>query len=138
MRSSMILRAILISTFVLVQTATAYAATARATIHSIDAKGVGPVIGSVTFEDTKYGLMVTPDISGLPAGVHGFHIHDKGACGIAEHEGKMGAGSAAGGHYDPQHTGKHLGPYSTTGRKGDLPPLVVGADGKATLPVLAP
>jgi Cu-Zn family superoxide dismutase len=134
----MILRAILISTFVLVQTATAYAATARATIHSIDAKGVGPVIGSVTFEDTKYGLMVTPDISGLPAGVHGFHIHDKGACGVAEHEGKMAAGFAAGGHYDPEHTGKHLNPYSTAGHKGDLPPLVVSADGKATLPVLAP
>jgi hypothetical protein len=38
-------------------------------------------------------------------GVHGFHIHDKGACGLAEHEGKMAAGFAAGGHYDPEHTG---------------------------------
>src|SRR5580658_3924334 len=117
----MVLRVMVISAFVLVQTATAYAATARANINSIDAKGVGPAIGSVTFEDTKYGLMVTPHISGLPTGVHGFHIHDKGACGVAEHEGKMAAGFAAGGHYDPEHTGKHLGPYSTAGHKGDLP-----------------
>ncbi len=138
-KSSMILRAVLISTFVLAEAAaTAYAATARATINSIDVNGVGPVIGTVTFKDTKYGLMVTPDISDLPVGVHGFHIHDKGACGLAEHEGKMAAGFAAGSHYDPDHTGKHLGPYNTAGHKGDLPVLVVGADGDASLPVLAP
>jgi len=138
-KSSMILRAVLISTFVLAEAAaTAYAATARATINSIDVNGVGPVIGTVTFKDTKYGLMVTPDISALPVGVHGFHIHDKGACGLAEHEGKMAAGFAAGSHYDPDHTGKHLGPYNTAGHKGDLPVLVVGADGEASLPVLAP
>ena len=138
-KSSMILRAVLISTFVLAEAAaTAYAASARATINSIDVNGVGPVIGSVTFKDTKYGLVVTPDIAGLSVGAHGWHIHDKGACGVAEHEGKMTAGFAAGGHYDPKHTGKHLGPYSTGGHKGDLPVLVVGADGEATLPVLAP
>jgi superoxide dismutase, Cu-Zn family len=134
----MSLRLALIATFVLVQAATAYAATARATINSIDVNGVGPVIGTVKFKDTKYGLLVTPDISGLSVGVHGFHIHDKGACGVAKHEGKMMAGFAAGGHYDPEHTGKHLGPYVTDGHKGDLPVLVVGTDGAATLPVLAP
>ena len=31
-----------------------------------------------------------------------------------------------------------LGPYNTGGHKGDLPVLVVGADGDASLPVLAP
>jgi Cu-Zn family superoxide dismutase len=134
----MILRVVLIATFILAEGATAYTATARATINFIDVNGVGPVIGTVTFKDTKYGLVVTPDISGLPAGVHGFHIHDKGACGLAEQEGKMAAGFAAGGHYDPEHTSKHLGPYNTGGHKGDLPVLVVGADGEATLPVLAP
>src|SRR5216683_8349689 len=134
----MILRAVLISTFVLAEAATAHAATARATINSIDVNGVGPVIGTVTFKDTKYGLMVTPDISALPVGVHGFHIHDRGACGLAEHEGKMTAGFAAGSHYDPEHTGKHLGPYNAGGHRGDLPVLVVGTDDAATLPVLAP
>jgi hypothetical protein len=38
---------------------------ARATINSIDVNGVGPVIGTVTFKDTNYGLVVTPDISDL-------------------------------------------------------------------------
>jgi superoxide dismutase, Cu-Zn family len=130
--------ATLIAAFVLARAATAYTATARATINSIDVNGIGPVIGSVTFKDTKYGLIVTPDISGLPVGVHGWHIHDKGACGLAQHDGKMAAGFAAGGHYDPEHTGKHLGPYGDGGHKGDLPVLIVGTDGAAAIPVLAP
>jgi len=49
----------------------------------------------------------------------------------------MTAGMAAGGHLDPAKTGKHLGPYGD-GHLGDLPPLVVDADGTAMLPVLAP
>jgi Cu-Zn family superoxide dismutase len=128
----------LILMFAFTGTATAYAATARATINSIDVNGVGPVIGTVTFKDSKYGLIVTPDISDLSVGAHGFHIHEKGACGAAEHQAQVTAGFAAGGHYDPDHTGKHLGPYSAEGHKGDLPVLVVGAEGEATLPVLAP
>jgi len=132
-------RLLIISTFILSEaTAAAYGATIRTTVNSISASGVGPAIGTLTFEDTKWGLLVMPDISGLPPGVHGFHIHEKAACGPAENEGKMAAGFAAGGHYDPQHTSKHLGPYNTSGHEGDLPPLVVDADGKATLPVLAP
>jgi superoxide dismutase, Cu-Zn family len=134
----MIFRLLIISTFMLSQAAAVYGATIQTTVNSINASGVGPAIGTVTFEDTKWGLLIIPDLSGLPPGVHGFHIHEKAACGPAEHEGKMAAGFAAGGHYDPQHTGKHLGPYSSGGHQGDLPPLVVNADGKATLPVLAP
>src|SRR5258708_31316619 len=115
-KSSMILRAVLISTFVLAEAAaTAYAATARATINSIDMNGVGPVIGTVTFKDTKDGLMVTPNISDLPVGGHGFHIHDKGTCDLAEHEGKIPAGFAYGNHYDPDHTGKNHDPFNSAG-----------------------
>ena len=44
---------------------------------------------------------------------------------------------AAGGHFDPAKTGKHLGPYGD-GHLGDLPPLYVDAEGKSTVPVLAP
>ncbi|HLW69573.1 MAG TPA: superoxide dismutase [Cu-Zn] SodC [Candidatus Binataceae bacterium] len=107
------------------------------TVNSISAAGVGPAIGSVTFADSKWGLLVTPNLSGLPAGVHGFHIHEKPACGPADHDGKMAAGFAAGGHLDPAATRHHKGPYGN-GHAGDLPPLVVNADGKATTPVLAP
>ena len=47
------------------------------------------------------------------------------------------AGMAAGGHYDPANTGKHLGPQGE-GHKGDMPVLTVDASGKATKAVTAP
>src|ERR1700730_2332896 len=134
----MIFRLLVISTFMLSQAAAAYGATIQSTVNSINASGVGPAIGTVTFEDTKWGLLIIPDLSGLPPGVHGFHIHEKAACGPAEHEGKMAAGCAAGGHSAPQHTGRALSPHCRGVYQGDLPTLVVHADGKATLPVLAP
>jgi len=123
---------------VLSMTATVRADTAKATVAAVNAGGTGSSLGSVTFADSKWGLLVTPDLSGLAPGLHGFHIHAKPGCGPAENEGKMAAGFAAGGHLDPAQTKKHLGPYDADGHLGDLPPLVVGADGKATLPVLAP
>jgi Cu-Zn family superoxide dismutase len=52
-------------------------------------------------------------------------------------DGKPGAALAAGGHWDPNKTGHHAGPYGD-GHMGDLPAIYVGADGKATYPVLAP
>ena len=47
-------------------------------------------------------------------------------------QGKPAAGFAAGGHYDPAHTKKHMGPLSTAGHHGDLPVLVVDGRGDAT------
>jgi Cu-Zn family superoxide dismutase len=44
---------------------------------------------------------------------------------------------AAGDHYDPEGTDRHAGPYGD-GHLGDLPNLIVEADGTATIPVLAP
>ena len=119
-------------------TATAHAENASATVTAISANGTGTDLGTVTFADSKWGLLITPELSGLSPGVHGFHIHAKPACGPAENEGKMAAGFAAGGHLDPAQSKKHLGPYDADGHLGDLPPLMVAADGKATLPVLAP
>ena len=47
-------------------------------------------------------------------------------------------GLAAGGHFDPQQTGNHMGPFSNEGHLGDLPGLFVADDGTATLEILAP
>jgi Cu/Zn superoxide dismutase len=77
------------------------------------------------FADGATGLVITPRLSGLPPEEHGFHIHEKGDCGPRMNQGKPAAGFAAGGHYDPAHTKKHLGPLSTAGHRGDLPVLVV-------------
>ena len=56
---------------------------------------------------------------------------------IDEHPSCAKSGLAAGGHWDPQHTGHHLGPYGF-GHLGDLPALTVTNNGDANLPVLAP
>jgi Cu-Zn family superoxide dismutase len=107
------------------------------TIHRINDSGVGEKVGTIRVVDTPYGALFTPALTGLPPGVHGFHVHEGADCGCAEKDGKMVAGLAAGSHLDPAKTGKHLGPYAD-GHLGDLPPLFVEADGKSTLPVLAP
>jgi superoxide dismutase, Cu-Zn family len=99
-------------------------------IHLTTPDGNGQDIGEVIADDTIYGLVLTPRLHGLPPGVHGFHVHDMAMC---EHD-----GTAAGGHLDPDKTGKHVGPYDGNGHLGDLPVLIVDAKGYARLPVLAP
>lgn len=93
--------------------------------------------GEVVFIPNRYGLLVVPKLSGLPPGLHGFHIHENGDCGPNGANGQQGPGLAAGGHLDPENTGKHRGPYEP-GHLGDLPALYVDEQGRALLPVLAP
>jgi Cu-Zn family superoxide dismutase len=106
-------------------------------MNSIDDKGVGSSVGTVSIAAAKGGgVTLTPNLKGLPPGTHGFHVHELANCGAKEMDGKMTPGALAGGHYDPQKTGKHLGPDGS-GHQGDLPALVVNADGTATAPVTA-
>lgn len=86
-------------------------------------------LGEVVFIQTPYGVLITPNLSGLTQGLHGLHLHQHANCG---HE-----GNDAGGHLDPKNTKKHLGPYAN-GHLGDLPVLYVSNEGKATVPTLAP
>jgi superoxide dismutase, Cu-Zn family len=106
-------------------------------IYAAESTGVGASIGTIAVTTTPYGTVFTPNLSGLSPGVHGFHVHENPSCNPMEKDGKMVAAQAAGGHYDPGKTGKHLGPYAE-GHLGDLPPLFVDTSGKATIPVLAP
>lgn len=99
-------------------------------MNLISAKGTGSSIGTITLSDTKNGflrldLKLSAD---LPPGGHGFHIHENGDCGVASKDGAVVSGLAAGGHFDPDQTGKHEGP-SGHGHKGDLPILFVEKDG---------
>ncbi|MGV7206579.1 superoxide dismutase [Cu-Zn] SodC [Oxalobacteraceae bacterium A2-2] len=100
--------------------------------------GVEKTAGTIKIEQNKYGVLLTPDLKGLPPGVHGFHLHEKPSCEPSTADGKTVPAGAAGGHWDPDKTGAHKGPYDDSGHKGDLPALYVGADGSAVTPVLAP
>ena len=95
-------------------------------------------IGTVEISQSQYGLVFTPKLNGLSAGIHGFHLHEKPSCQPKEKDGKLVAGLGAGGHWDPKRTGKHGFPWQSDAHLGDLPALVVNADGTATTPVLAP
>src|SRR5687768_17764813 len=61
-------------------------------------------------ENTDGSVTVKVDLTGVPAGVHGFHIHDKGDCGDN--------GNAAGGHYNPSGT-PHGAPDADPHHAGD-------------------
>lgn len=113
------------------------AATETIPMRLITGQGIGAPIGFVGAEDTGDGLKLTPELAGLPPGPHGFHIHEKASCDPAEKDGKPVAGLAAGGHWDPKGTGKHLGPGGH-GHAGDLPVLQVDPDGTAKTPITAP
>ncbi len=127
----------LIALITLACSAGASAASQEVTLHQVSAQGVGEAVGKVTITETNYGLQFTPALSGMKPGIHGFHVHAKGSCEPGESQGKTVAAGAAGGHLDPQNSGKHLGPYAD-GHLGDLPALYVTDDGKASYPVVAP
>lgn len=104
-----------------------YAATVSVAVLATDESQKS--LGTVTFTDTPYGLLIVPNLATLPAGLHGFHLHEHANC--------ADKGMAAGEHYDPKKTNTHLGPYAD-GHMGDLPVLYVGTDGFANIPTLAP
>ena len=88
------------------------------------AGGDGAALGSVSVSESAGGLAMTINATGMPAGTHGLHLHEKGLCDGPKFE-------SAGAHWNPgakQHgrdnlQGAHL---------GDLANLEVGADGTAT------
>lgn len=114
------------------------AATLDVPVDLLEQDGSKKAIGTITISETDYGLVFTPKLEGLAAGVHGFHVHENPSCEPVEKDGKLQLAQAAGGHFDPTKAGKHLGPYDANGHLGDLPALYVTADGKADYPVLAP
>ena len=108
------------------------------TLQRIDANGTGETIGSITAQDTDQGLVIYPDLSGLTPGEHGFHLHSVGSCDAGEtKDGSTVAGLAAGGHWDPDGSGQHLGPFGN-GHRGDLSKLIVDNDGDTNTSVVAP
>jgi Cu-Zn family superoxide dismutase len=127
--------------------ALACALTAAAGAHAADrlhapmtlvsTDGTGKMIGSVTITESSGGLVFTPNLTSLPPGAHGFHVHETGSCGTNEKDGKKVAAGAAGGHFDPTASKHHAGP-SGDGHLGDLPALVVSDNGAAGTAVTAP
>ncbi len=107
------------------------------TIDMVDAR-TGEAAGTVVIENTEYGLVLTPSLTGLQPGGHGFHIHENPSCASAVKNGNTVPAGAAGSHYDPHGTDNHGYPWSDAAHLGDLPLLYVNGEGDARHPVLAP
>lgn len=107
------------------------------TLHAVDTHGIGKELGTVAITSSAHGLVFTPALEGLTPGLHGFHVHQNPSCEPAESNGAMAAAGAAGGHYDPDNSGRHDTPWGD-GHRGDLPALYVDEQGRAGQPVLAP
>ena len=96
-------------------------ATATATLASISGSSAQ---GTVTFRELRDGLVeVDIRLTGVPAGVHGFHVHDKGDCGDN--------GNAAGGHWNPMSM-PHGAPDASSRHAGDLGNVTADANGNVT------
>ncbi len=89
---------------------------------------VGAGAGTITVTQSGDDLVFKPNLMGLTAGMHGFHIHQNPSCEPEMKDGKRVAAAAAGGHYDPTNAGTHTGPDGD-GHKGDLPMIEVDSAG---------
>lgn len=122
-----------------------------ARVYRIDPATGGPdmrsEVGTVRFTQGRAGVEVSAQFTGISVagqeamqtsdgqGVfypHGLHVHAGSACGPDTVNGKMVPAGAAGPHFDPTASGKHLGPQGM-GHAGDLPNLRVLNDGTGTL-----
>ncbi len=93
----------------------------------------GQVLGSARFEPSGAGVRVTVEVSGLTPGGHGMHFHEFGRCtpGVDPATNAVVPFGGAGGHFDPGMSRNHDDPKADNryGHGGDLPMLMVGADG---------
>jgi len=88
----------------------------------------GEQVGTAIFTQKSNGVQLELLASNLPPGVHGFHIHNVGACDAPDFK-------TAGPHFNPE--GKQHGWDNPQGHHmGDLQNITVGANGKAKVKVI--
>ncbi|WP_088502800.1 superoxide dismutase family protein [Burkholderia ubonensis] len=106
-------------------------------MYEVNTDGIGQQVGTVLVRESPYGLLFQAQMEKLVAGTHGFHVHKGASCEPSIVNGNVVPAGVAGGHWDPEDTNKHAGPYGN-GHRGDLPPVHADMDGKVGDLVLAP
>ncbi|WP_421659338.1 superoxide dismutase family protein [Leptothermofonsia sp. ETS-13] len=99
--------------------------TAQATLS--DPSGKSNLNGQVSIFETAKGLLLKAAVSDTPAGLHGFHIHEKGSC--------KDGGNGAGGHFNPDQVkhGKLIIDGFANAHAGDLGNILIGLDGTGSM-----
>lgn len=85
----------------------------------------GKPAGAITFMQMDEKVHITGEITGLPPGKHGIHIHEKGDLSAPDL-------MSTGGHYNPDKH-PHGGPSTSPVHAGDLGNLTADSSGKATI-----
>ena len=92
---------------------------AMAMLHPISGS---QAVGMAHFQENADGSVeVHLEMTNVPPGQHGFHIHDKGDCGDN--------GNAAGGHFNPMSM-PHGAPDAVSHHAGDFGNVTADANGK--------
>ncbi len=122
-------RIILVSGLALLLASLAFGKTA-ATAKADLTNSKGENVGTAKLKQTSQGVSLALEVSNLPPGVHGFHIHAVGKCEPPDFK-------SAGGHFNPE--GKKHGWENPEGHHaGDLQNLTVDAKGNAKVKVVVP
>jgi Cu-Zn family superoxide dismutase len=103
------------------ETPTAAGRIATATLMT----AAGKQVGKITVREVDGGLSVSVDVRDLPPGMHGAHLHTVGKCEAPDF-------ASAGGHWNPTNM-KHGSMNPQGPHEGDMPNLMIGADGRGTL-----
>ena len=96
-----------------------------ASAHAAIKEPGGKTVGTAVFTRTAQGVAMDVEVSQLPPGSHGIHVHAMGMCDPPDFK-------TAGGHFNP-HAKKHGLKSPEGAHAGDLPNLVVGPDGTGKL-----
>lgn len=90
----------------------------------------GREVGHGSLQQTNAGVLLTADLSGLPAGTHGIHFHAVGTCTAPDF-------ASAGGHFNP--SAKSHGFRNPAGHHaGDLTNVNIPESGALRVELLAP
>src|SRR6202167_6353162 len=96
--------------------------------HADIVNATGQKIGTATFAAAAGGVRIDVDVTQLPPGTHGIHIHAAGKCDGPDFK-------TAGEHFNP--AGKKHGEDNPEGaHNGDLLNLEVAADGRGSASLL--
>lgn len=109
-------------------TGAGFAAQKKATAKADLWNAQGDKIATAVLKEAKGGVQIAVQATGLPEGIHAFHIHAVGKCDAPDFK-------TAGGHFNPENK-KHGMKNPEGPHAGDMPNITINAKGMGKAKVL--